>query len=313
LRAVRIFSTAMWFPQSVGSRISTDDVNGYYIDLTEAAKEPRWPPPWLETRRLYVGVCQFGLGCFERHLAGDGPDWLATAVAAGDHLVATQRHRGRLEGGWVHDFAYPHTYDLRPPWLSAIAQGQAASLLIRVHRSTGDRRYADAARSALLPLSVPTTDGGLLAALDGGGFPEEFPTDPPSLVLNGGIYALLGQYDVALGLGDADARAAFDAGIDTLARNLQRWDTGYWSRYDLYPHRIAHVSSPWYHTFHIAQLRALELVTGRAEFGDAASRFEWYATSRFKTGRAVAQKVLFRLLVPRRGTRIRRYDTAPAG
>jgi heparosan-N-sulfate-glucuronate 5-epimerase len=306
MRAVRVFSTAMWFPQEVGSRFRIDEVNGYYVDLREAAKAPEWPPPWLQQRKLYVGICQWGLGSFERYLAGDGHEWLDAAVAAGDHLLDRQEKCGRFDGGWVHHFAYPNTYHLPPPWLSGIAQGQAASLLVRLHLATGDTRYAVGARNALLSLSVPTDEGGLLAPFDGGGFPEEFPTDPPSLILNGGIYALLGQYDVAVGLDDAGARERFAEGIDTLARNLDRWDTGYWSRYDLHPHRIAHVASPWYHTLHIAQLKVLDRLTDRPEFGDVTRRFEAYASSRAKSTRAVVQKVLFRFLVPRRGTRIRR-------
>ena len=86
-------------------------------------------------------------------------------------------------------------------------------------------------------------------------FPEEFPTDPPSLVLNGGIFALWGDYDIWIGLGDADARKRFEDGVETLARNVHRWDTGYWSRYDLYPHRIVNLASPWYHTLHICQIK----------------------------------------------------------
>jgi heparosan-N-sulfate-glucuronate 5-epimerase len=296
----------MWFPQEIGPRIRTGEVHGYYVDLREAAKEPDWPPPWLDDRRLHVGVCQWGLGCYERYLAHDDERWLNAAVAAGNHLVETQEPSGKLEGGWVHRFPYPHTYRLRPPWLSAIAQGQAASLLVRLHVTIGDERYALAAQRALRPLAIPTDADGLLAPLDGGYFPEEFPTDPPSLVLNGGIYALLGEYDVKLGLEDGDAGQRFAAGIETLARSLSRWDCGFWSLYDLYPHRTPHVASPWYHTFHICQLRVLDLVTKRPEFGGMADRFESYASSRFKTARALGQKVLFRLLVPRRGTRIRR-------
>ena len=304
-RAVRLFTTAMWFPQELGSRIGASEVRGYYVDLREAAKQPDWPPPWLDDRRLHVGICQWGLGSYERYLVEDDAQWLDAALAAGNHLLETQEHDGKFDGGWVHRFPYPHTYDLQPPWLSAIAQGQAASLLVRLHLATGDARYASAARRALRPLSIPTEAGGLLAPLNGGQFPEEFPTDPPSLVLNGGIYALLGEYDVKLGLADDDAGERFDERIETLARNIQRWDCGYWSLYDLYPHRTAHVASPWYHTFHICQLKVLDQITGRPEFRQMAEQFESYAASRLNTGRAFGRKILFRMLVPRRGTRIR--------
>jgi len=140
--------------------------------------------------------------------------------------------------------------------------------------------------------------GGLLAPLGGGMFPEEFPTDPPSFVLNGGIYALWGDYDIWIGLGEANARKRFEAGVDTLARNLYRWDTGNWSRYDLYPHQVVNIASPWYHTLHICQLKILDWIAPRYEFREIRQRFEAYASSPMKNTRAFAHKGFFRLLSP---------------
>ena len=69
--------------------------------------------------------------------------------------------------------------------------------------------------------------------------------------------------------------------MDTLARNIDRWDTGSWSRYDLFPHRVVNVASSSYHVLHINQLRAMQLVCPREELEAAATRFEGgYATGR---------------------------------
>ncbi len=291
---------ARWFPQQIGSRIAAETVKGYYIDLTDAAKQPEWPPPWLHPGSLHVGVCQWGLASYERYLAGAGNEWLTAALGAGNHLLQTQDQHGPFEGGWVHRTPFPHTYSLQPPWLSAIVQGQAASLLVRLHLETGEGRFAEGARSAALPLSVPIEERGLLARLDGEPFPEEYPTDPPSFVLNGAIYALWGHYDIWRGLGDADAKRRFEAGSEMLARNLHRWDTGSWSRYDLYPHRIVNLAAPWYHTLHICQLRAFNQITPRSEFTETANRFESYAASKVKAYQAFTHKVAFRLLLPKR-------------
>ena len=48
-------------------------------------------------------------------------------------------------GGWPHGFAYPHSYVLPAGWVSGITQGEAASFLVRMHKATGEDRYADAA------------------------------------------------------------------------------------------------------------------------------------------------------------------------
>lgn len=240
-----------------------------------------------------MAVAQWGLGCYERFLDGDGEAWLAAALKAGDFLVETQEREGPVRGGWYEPNDYPHTFDIRGPWLSAMAQGQCASLLARLYRESGRAGFAEAARAGLRPGAVPT------AELAGQPFPEEYPTEPPSFVLNGAVFALWGLHDASRMLGDDAAGTAFGVGVDTLARNIHRWDTGYWSRYDLYPHPVKNVASPWYHTLHVNQLRALNALAPRPELDHARIRFEEYARSPVKRSRALVRKVAFRLLVPK--------------
>ena len=180
-----------------------------------------------------------------------------------------------------------------------MAQGEGASLLTRLYLATRDERYAAAARRAVRAMSLPSDAGGVQATLDGRPWPEEYPTAPPSFVLNGGIFALWGYYDVGAGLQDADAARAFEQGADMLAANLHRWDTGYWSRYDLFPHPVLNVASSFYHALHTSQLEAMNVIAPRREFADTAKRFAGYAESRLSRNRAFARKVLFRLAVPR--------------
>ena len=151
-----------------------------------------------------------------------------------------------------------------------MAQGEAASLLVRIYLETGDERFAVSARRALLPLCVDSLEGGVRAALGKGSFPEEYPTQPPSCVLNGGIFALWGLYDVGVALDHASARVAFRQAVDTLAENLYRWDVGYWSRYDLFPHATTNIASSFYHDLHINQLRAMHRLVARRQLAETA-------------------------------------------
>ncbi len=290
----RFLSTT--FGEPLGSRIDPTGVRGYYVDLSVKASDSAQPPDG----GLPAAVCQWGLGAFERHLAGEDGDWLAAAVGSGEWLVREQSRSGSDEGGWVHHRPMPHTFPLEPPWLSGLAQGQGASLLVRLHLETARGEFAEAARRALLPLAVPSGEGGVQALLDGHPFPEEYPTDPPSFVLNGAIFALLGCRDVGAGLGDEGAEKTFRDGAAALAASLDRWDTGYWSRYDLYPHPLANVSSAAYHRLHIDQLTALHMLAPHPEFAETAARFERYRASRRARARAFAAKAAFRLRVPRR-------------
>jgi len=299
-------SNAKVFSLQPGPRVEPGSVRGYYIDLRVKADEPRWPPSWVARGNGNVGVGQWGLAAYERYLAGEGDAWLDAARQTGEYLVEGQVGVGAQAGGWPYTVPFPHTFRLKPPWLSAMAQGQGASLLVRLYLETGDKRFAEAGLRALVPLTIESSRGGVAAQLDGRTFPEEYPTSPPSFVLNGGIFALWGLYDAAIGLGDSAAEKAFDEGVEVLAENIHRWDTGYWSRYDLYPHTVVNVASSVYHLLHTNQLRVLHRLRPTAALSEAADRFEAYASSRVNRWHAFAAKAMFRVLVPRNPTLARR-------
>lgn len=247
-----------------------------------------------------MGAAQWGLGAWERYLGGEGERWLEAAATAASYIQAEQQRDGSAAGGWLEPRAHVHTFHTPAPWLSAMAQGQCASLLVRVGRERADGSFAESARRALAPMLISSSHGGVQARLNGGWFPEEYPTDPPSFVLNGAIFALWGVYDVWRVTGDDRAERLWQEGSETLAQALSLWDTGFWSRYDLYPHPVMNVASTFYHRLHINQLEALELILPDPVFHAVRHQFEAYAASPVLRGRALAHKIAFRLLVRRR-------------
>jgi len=290
------------FRLQMGEHVEPGQVRGYYIDLAEKAPAPDWPPPWFPSPGLhrFIGVGQWGLAAIDRHTAGHGEAWLTGAVAAGEHLIAEQLRSGPRRGAWEEPEDLSHTFTIRGPWISAMAQGHCASLLVRLYLATGRDEFAETALLALEPYDVPTEDGGVRTRLpDGRAFLEEYPTRPASYVLNGAIYAIWGLYDVGVGLGDDAARRAFEDAVDGLAENLHLWDLGYWSRYDLYRHPLTNVASTSYHVLHINQLRVLSRLTDRPEIGAMAQRFAVYGESRVNSARALVHKIAFRCAVPR--------------
>jgi heparosan-N-sulfate-glucuronate 5-epimerase len=290
------------FALPIGPRVRRGAVEGYPIDFREKTLTPDWPPPFLAAggAHRYLLLAQWGLGAFERELAAEPGRWLEAAVSAGEHLLATQVPEGRGAGCWLEPVPNDNTFLTGPSWPSAMAQGECASLLARLHLRTGREDFARAARLALHSFDVSVAEGGVRALLDGGAFPEEYPTKPPSYVLNGAIFAIWGLRDVSVGLGDETAAQRYAAYVDTLVRNLPRWDLGYWSRYDLHRHPgPVNIASFNYHWLHIRQLQAFAILDPRPEFGQTARRFEAYAASRARRAHAYARKVAFRLLVPR--------------
>jgi heparosan-N-sulfate-glucuronate 5-epimerase len=289
------------FHQPPGEFVADEGVRGYYVDMRVKADSPAWPGiwRWAPGQASWIAFSQRGLGAFERFVAGEGEEWLGFARRTGDVICDSQVSGGPRDGALEHLFDFPHTFPLRAPWVSAMAQGEAASLLVRLHLETGEARYAEAALRAVGPMSILHADGGASNLLSGRPFPEEYPTDPPCFVLNGAMYAMWGWYDVARGLGDSSAERAFEGALDTLAQNIHLWDTGWWSRYDLFEHPVRNLASFAYHELHIIQLRATHALAPRAELAEAADRFESYTRARLATPRAFAYKVAFRLRVPR--------------
>jgi hypothetical protein len=290
------WSNAKTFFLPVGQHIDGSAVRGYPIDMRVKAASPEGlPEEYWGAHGLHVAATQYALGCYERWLSGDGEQWLEASIATARRLISLQSE----DGSWLHHEPFAHTFPLPAPWASGITQGQGASLLVRLHQETRDPEFAHAAELALAPLTIPQADGGVRGDLGGRPWPEEYPTSPQSHVLNGAIFALWGFRDVAVGLGNPEAQRDFDEGIDSLALNLHRYDTGSWSLYSLFPHPILNRASSFYHDLHVRQLTAMQTFAPRPEFEAMRRKWAAYAESRYSQATSFAWKAAFRLIVPR--------------
>ena len=138
--APNTFGSEGSFDPPIGANWTPDgDIRGYYIDFKLKPESAEWPPFWLGPveEQFHVATAQWGLGAYERFLEGEGDIWLELAREAGEHLIEVQQAGGPRDGGWIHRVPMPHTFPLDPPWLSAMAQGEGASLLTRLHLATG--------------------------------------------------------------------------------------------------------------------------------------------------------------------------------
>ncbi|XP_015916541.1 D-glucuronyl C5-epimerase B [Parasteatoda tepidariorum] len=157
--------------------------------------------------------------------------------------------------------------ELAPGWYSAMAQGQAMSLLTRAFKVTGDLHYLEAALRAIKLFYIRSERGGILTTFLGKYvWYEEYPTIPSSYVLNGFIYSLFGLYDVQQSGHHQLCREAgklFQEGLVSLKRMLPLFDTGSGSVYDLrhYSLGVAPNLARWdYHSTHINQLLFLSTI-----------------------------------------------------
>lgn len=295
------FSSAKRLHLLPGRQVDRSRLRGYYIDFhPKTVSDTAWPPAWLQDGYGHVKLAQLALGHFERYVATGDADALHFADSAAAFFVTTQQPAGSAdEGGWYHEFPYAHRAELRPPWLSAMAQGQAASLLLRVYLETGREELAESALLAMRPFDRSVEHGGVTSVIGPSLFAEEYPTTPASHVLNGAVFALWGVRDVAETLQDESARKLHDDLLDGLVSTLPRFDLGTWSRYDLYPKPPVNIASSFYHHLHISQLQALASLYGEPVFTTLAERFVSYEERATLRIAAFMRKVAFRLRVPR--------------
>lgn len=302
VKAGRVSRYRHGVPHPPGRLVDVERPRGYHIDLRMKLDEPSWDLPADPADASWIGgVMQPGLAMFEHYLWSGREDWRQAALRMGDYLLAGQRTSGAFTGCWLFNRPRRHTYSLRLPWVSSMAQGQGASLLTRLALETGEARYADAASLALRPLTREVgTPGGCAGRLDDGSLTfEEYPTVPGSHVLNGFLYTLFGAFDIWKGAGDRRAEQLFRAGASSLVSNLHRWDTGYWSLYDLYPHPVPNVASPFYHRLHIDLLDAFESVWPDDRVPEFRRRLLRYQRNPLNRARAIGAKIRFRRHSPR--------------
>jgi hypothetical protein len=211
-----------------------------------------------------VSMCLYALGRHNRVIAAR-----RTEPAAHRPLLtqaAWLRSHQDDAGGWRYPVPAPR-YGVPAGWYSGMAQGMAASVLLRAYDLTGEESYLDAADGAVEVLLRPVREGGC-AHYDAADRPflEECPTDPANHILNGAVFALFGLIEHQHRRG-GDAHLAAQA---RLADELPRFDLGYWSRYDL---RWPWPASANYHALHVSLLVAAAELTGLAPFTAMAGRW----------------------------------------
>ncbi len=243
-----------------------------------------------------IVLLQKGLGHWDRWLGSEGhsPEHRASFVQIADWALDSQEDNGGWET-WLR-LGIPNAL----PY-SAMAQGEAISVLVRAFSATGKVVYLEGARRALAPMLLPIDKGGTSWRAPEGLILEEVPFGEPKTILNGWVFALYGLYDLAIAGGPRDAQEALDDTLGALLVRLQAYDAGFWSLYDT----SGTLASPFYHRLHIAQLEALESsFPGHAgSFRGLRETFERQLASRPNMARAVTLKGYQKLRRPPAGLR----------
>ena len=244
-----------------------------------------------------IAIAQWGLANYNCSCGSEDETRRQKTLKAAEWLASNLEQNVRGLWVWNHHFNWDYRDTLKAPWYSGLAQGQGISLLLRAHAHAGDEKYQRAAERAFVALTRSIAEGGVLFEDEEKNlWIEEYLVHPPTHILNGFMWALWGVFDYWLVCGDASAKKVFDRGIETLMRNLPRFDTGYWSLYEQSGTRLKMLASPFYHRLHIVQLRVMSRLTGDARFAELAEQWDNYARRRSNRTRALVEKSIFKML-----------------
>lgn len=214
---------------------------------------------WFQIGRISLT----GSGRIKNGLLADECD-LKLAEAAGDYLVQSQ---SKTTGAWLMNVT--RTFDknslikIEPGWHSAMAQGQAISLLCRLFNTSGNAAYLTAATSALHIYDVEVENNGVKTFFMNGSnvWFEEYPTRPSLFVLNGFMYSIFGLADYVHSCGreNAKVKRLFASSMQSLVNMVNFFDTGSRTLYDL-RHLTTNADvnpnvARWdYHALHVSQV-----------------------------------------------------------
>jgi hypothetical protein len=226
-----------------------------------------------------VAQARCALNMLRNYRLEPNPDYLGTAISNAERLLAeADLHRGALFFPYHFTWANPFRSVMRPPWYSAMAQGQALSVFTRLGEVTGESRWMQAAQQTFASYKVSRAMGGPwhVNVENGQLWLDEYPTVPADKVFNGHNFSLFGLYDYWRTTGSAEARSLLRGALHAtyVGGSTRVRVPGGISQYCSSDACLANkIRNPAYHPTHIGQLTQLFQLTGHWHFASLAEAF----------------------------------------
>jgi heparosan-N-sulfate-glucuronate 5-epimerase len=276
-------------------------LSSYYLDFSSKAfykgefSSSRIPLCSFNSSTLIehpTTIAQYALGIFEllnrKNFEDDNLRSIFLEMANWFKMNGNDFKGGKV---WFIDIIYPE-YGIEQPWISAMTQGEAISVLTRAAWLMKDPVFGDLAEDALVPFEYDVKDGGLVNYFNNIPVYEEGPTPlKTTAVLNGFIFSLFGLYDLFLYNKNNKAEYLFNKGADSLKKLLPYFDIKYWTRYRLMEYPRKYYSSYTYHILVVEQLKVMHYLTGETEFMDYSDKWYKYSKSFINRTRALLNKL----------------------
>lgn len=280
-----------------------DRLGRYYLNFESKLyypekMDPKGIPLWKTDDEPYfhhpIVICQYALGIYE-HLYQKNFNDSELKEKFLTQANWLKYNYQEIEFGKIWNIYYDiPLYGIKKPWYSALAQGEAVSVLTRAYLLTKDDSYLNLAEDAIKPFYVDVSKGGLLNYFHSNPVYEEYPSGIKTVaVLNGFIFSLFGLYDLQLISPDSDAKELFQKGISSIKNLLPFYDTGYWARYYLFDYPKEYVASFTYISIMYEQLKVLYYLTDEKIFLDYSKRWENYTKRKSNKMKALVKKIFY--------------------
>jgi len=299
-----------------GRHVDGNSPRGYYLDYSDRAdplgrRDEVGLPVASRTEAGAVyspdEVARTALGNLEIYLANGSPLRRGRFEEGARWLMGNAEEIPGSFIGWPMPKVPGAFADQLPKgWFSGAAQAECLSVLVRASSLLRMPGALEAARRAVVGFATVVAEGGFLREIGDGGHEggldslalfEEYPlTGRPSMVLSGHIRALWAIHDLSRLSRDGAMASLLDRGVRGLMFVLDRYDVGYWARYDLdETWRGINLASPQELVLLSLQLDSLGELTGVGDFSDAGRRFAGYAADSAGRRRALWGRFRFRL------------------
>lgn len=186
-----------------------------------------------------TNIAQFALINWNRYLGTNDECYREAFLKQAFWLVEHKSNMSDDAAGWPISFPHPDI-PTKGPWLSALTQGIAISVLLRAYQLTHQEAFFEVACRAVRTFEQDILDGGVSTPIVNEGiFFEEVAVYPAAHMLVGFVFALLGLYDYLAVTDDTQIRELVHRGHATLHELLDEFDSGFWTYTDLLRRRLA--------------------------------------------------------------------------
>lgn len=265
--------------QMIGKAFDPDKILGYPSDLTNKIS---WKGSidddgiimnkLTNGKLIYfpIAIAQKALGHFDNYLLNKNKSDFYIFLNYTNFLIKNMDNEG-LISTW-HD----QEKDLLNDY-SAMTQGQLISCCCRAFLHTNNNIYKESAIKASYHLTHLSNKNLLIKLNDSDLALSEMPKNKDSIILNGWIFSLWGLLDLEKIVSSDEIKNINQILTNSLANNLDKFDTGFWSKYDL----GKNIASPFYHDLHIEQLKAMYLITKNERFNLFLIKWNKYKKNKF--------------------------------